>query len=53
MTVKTDRRYSSNPKRNKLTVRMDDRTLRILDAYCKAEGISRMEGMRRGIMRLK
>ena len=46
-------RPTDNPKPIKLSVRMDEKTLEILDEYCKREGITRMEGIRHGIQRLK
>jgi len=46
-------RPTDNPKPIKLSVRMDEKTLEILDEYCKREGTTRMEGIRHGIHRLK
>jgi len=46
-------RPTDNPKPIKLSVRVDLKTLEILDKFCKREGINRMEGIRRGIRRLK
>jgi hypothetical protein len=45
-------RPTDNPKPIKLSVRVDVKTLQILDGYCKREGITRMEGIRHGIQRL-
>lgn len=53
MTAKKLGRPTDNPKPIKLSVRMDEETLKILDAYCQEKGITRMEGIRQGIKRLK
>lgn len=46
-------RPSKNPKPYKLTVRLDEKGLDILDAYCEQNAISRMEGIRQGVYKLK
>jgi|GEM_PF-3936251 len=46
-------RPSKNPKPYKLTVRLDEKGLDILDTYCEMNEISRMEGIRRGVHKLK
>jgi hypothetical protein len=46
-------RPTDNPKRIKLSVRVDEKTLELLDGYCKRKGITRMEGIRQGIQRLR
>ena len=53
MTVKKLGRPTDNPKPYKLSVRVDKETLDILDDYCKANNINRMEGIRQGIKKLK
>lgn len=40
---------AENPKRNDLKVRFDDRTLKQIDEYCKENGITRSDAIRRGI----
>ena len=45
-------RPTDNPKPHKLTVRLDDRGLEILDNYCRKNNITRMEGIRQGIYKL-
>ena len=52
-TSKKMGRPTENPKPFKLSVRIDEKTLETLDAYCKREGITRMEGIRHGIQRLQ
>ena len=46
-------RPSKNPKPYKLTVRLDEKGLDILDRYCEMNEISRMEGIRQGVYKLK
>ena len=46
-------RPTENPKPHKLTVRLDDEGLSILDGYCEKKNVTRMEGIRRGVHRLK
>jgi len=53
VTVKKLGRPTNNPKSIKLSVRMDEKTLEILDQYCHKESVTRMEGIRRGIQRLE
>lgn len=45
-------RPTDNPKSTRITVRLDDTTLEILDKYCKKEDVKRVEGIRRGIRKL-
>jgi len=52
LTAKKLGRPTENPKNTKLTVRVDDETLDILEKYCKKENVSKMEGIRRGIRKL-
>lgn len=44
---------SDNPKSNPIHVRLDNETKDILEAYCEQEKVSKAEGIRRGIHRLK
>lgn len=46
-------RPTDNPKPYKLTVRVDEKSKQILDAYSKQESISQMEAIRRGIQKLE
>lgn len=52
MSPRTGRPKVENPKSNPLHVRLDDKTLAILDEYCKRTGKKRTEGIRDGIMLL-
>lgn len=46
-------RPTDNPKRERITVRLDEKTSRILDDYCNQESVERAEAIRRGIERLE
>lgn len=46
-------RPTNNPKLNRITVRIDDKTLEILDEYCLQNDVDRGEATRRGISKLK
>lgn len=46
-------RPTTNPKQTQFSVRFDDETLEILDKFCEKEKISRPEGVRKAVRRLK
>lgn len=46
-------RPTDNPKHVQIAVRFDDETLHILDNYCEKEKISRAEGTRMAVRKLK
>lgn len=46
-------RPTDNPKQTQFSVRFDEETLNILDGYCKEERVSRPEGVRRAVRKLK
>ena len=46
-------RPTDNPKQTQFSIRFDEKTLNILDEYCKKEGISRPEGARRAVRKLE
>lgn len=46
-------RPTDSPKQVQIAVRFDEETLRILDDYCEQEQISRAEGTRRAVRKLK
>lgn len=46
-------RPTDNPKLEKLTVRLDSETSDILAVYCLQESITKAEGLRRGVLKLK
>lgn len=46
-------RPTDNPKQVQIAVRFDEQTLQILDDFCEQERISRAEGTRRAVRKLK
>lgn len=53
MTEKKMGRPTDNPKTEKITVRLDKEAEETLTKYCYQENISRVEGIRRGVKKLK
>lgn len=53
MTEKKMGRPTDNPKTEKITVRLDNEAKEVLHKYCEQEKISRVEGIRRGVKKLK
>lgn len=49
MSPQVGRPKAENPKRNDLKVRFDDKTLFQIDEYCKRQGVTRSDAIRRGI----
>ena len=46
-------RPTNDPKPHKITARLNDEGLKILDEYCKRKNICRPEGIRNAVYRLK
>lgn len=46
-------RPTDNPKSNPIHVRLDEKSLFILDLYCKEKNITRAEAIRNGIKMLE
>ena len=46
-------RPTDNPKSDRITVRLDNESKRILDKYCEQKEVSPNEAARRGIKKLK
>lgn len=46
-------RPTDSPKNTQFSVRFDDETLNILDEYCEKEKISRPQGVRQAVRKLK
>ena len=46
-------RPTDNPKKERITVRLDKESSEILDDYCAQEDIERAEAIRRGIKKLE
>ncbi|MDE5946522.1 MAG: hypothetical protein K2G63_04350 [Oscillospiraceae bacterium] len=53
MSPRTGRPKSTNPKSERITVRIDGETSNTLKAYCKQEQVEKAEAVRRGINKLK
>lgn len=49
---KVGRPVAGTPKTVKLTVRVDEEAISILDSYCEREKVSRADGVRAGIKKL-
>lgn len=46
-------RPTDNPKKERITVRLDEESRSILDIYCEQEKCERAEAIRRGVKKLK
>lgn len=46
-------RPTENPKSMQFSIRFDEETLNILDDYCKGNSVSRPEGVRIAVRKLK
>ncbi len=46
-------RPTDAPKRVQIAIRFDEKTLVVLDRFCKREGVSRAEGVRKAVERLE
>lgn len=46
-------RPTDNPKKERITVRLDEESREILENYCKQEECERAEAIRRGVKKLK
>lgn len=46
-------RPTNNPKSESIHIRLDNESIEILDKYSKQENITKTEGIRRGIQKLK
>lgn len=46
-------RPTDNPKTTQFSVRFDEETLKILDEYCEKENVSRPQGVRIAVRKLK
>ena len=53
MSNKKMGRPTENPKPTQIAVRFDNETLKILDEYCESEKVSRAEGTRQAVRKLK
>lgn len=46
-------RPTDNPKVDKITVRLDEKSSQIMRRYCEQEGIEKAEAVRRGLKKLE
>lgn len=46
-------RPTDNPKTNKITVRLDEESTRIMEQYCSQESVEKAEAVRRGLKKLE
>lgn len=53
MSPRTGRPKIENPKSERITVRLDDKSVETLNQYCKQEKVEKAEAIRRGIQKLK
>ena len=53
MEPKKKGRPTDAVKATQIAVRLDDKTLQILDDYCAEKNVSRAEGVRRAVRKLK
>jgi hypothetical protein len=45
-------RPTDNPKQDRITVRLDSQSSKILQAYCNQENVEKAEAIRRGVKKL-
>ena len=53
MSPKTGRPKIDNPKNERITVRIDNKTSAILHEYCLQKDVEKAEAVRQGIMKLE
>ncbi len=53
MSPRTGRPPIDNPKKERITVRLDDESSTILNKYCQEKGVERAEAVRIGIKKLE
>lgn len=46
-------RPTDNPKTTQFSIRFDDETLSILDNYCQSKSLTRPQGVREAVRKLK
>lgn len=46
-------RPTNDPKPYRITIRLNEKCIKILEDYCKQENVPRMEAVRRGIEQLE
>ena len=53
MSPRTGRPPIENPKKERITVRLDDKRIEILSNYCNKNNVDKAEAIRRGIDKLE
>lgn len=53
MSPRTGRPKIDNPKKERITVRLDSESSKILSVYCIKNNVDKAEAIRRGINKLK
>ena len=53
MSPRTGRPKIENPKTERVTVRLDDECVEILNSYCEQNDVDKAEAIRKGIYKLK
>lgn len=53
MSVAKKGRPTDNPRPNKISIRINDESAKILEDYCQQENVNKTEAIERGIKRLK
>lgn len=53
MSPRTGRPKSNNPKSERITIRLGNEHLKIIQSYCEQEKIDKAEAIRRGIWKLR
>ena len=53
MSPRTGRPKIDNPKKERITVRLDNESVETLDAYCEQKNVDKAEAIRIGIRKLK
>lgn len=46
-------RPSDNPRRNKISIRINDKSKELLERYCSEKGVTKTDAIERGIMKLE
>lgn len=46
-------RPSDNPRRNKISIRINDQSKELLDRYCSEKGVTKTDAIERGIIKLE
>ncbi len=53
MSPRTGRPKIDNPKKERITVRLDDESVEIIEKYCFQNEVDKAEAIRRGIHKLR